>query len=721
MTDNGYYMLFQNKNEACKYITMSLSDIFTPMQFTGRIDLEPNQLDTNMYKTIQSLAKKKYSGTCIPHVGYIKPGSLKIIKKQIGTYQGTHFTGNMTFNLQLSGLVTRPYKGMIIDAIVTHKTDAGLSARNSRLPYDLCIPKMPNDENKDLIDRVSKNSHIRVEICASELNAPDTDTSRPEYWVVCKLSEINLTSIRKLDMPCVLQYGDLVAVTKNYGGIEDDRNELAENYDNLHEAKSLIEEMNISYAKAISKADISILDNDIVLQSELIYFNRGCVLGYILNNHAESGFSNVVTVQVLYVIGQSDYKKRFPIGKEVTVNVKKDYYYVDNLLILSDLKSDILSTSAIDIWTSHIKYVVNPYEMIHIPGKYRRQLEKFKNVRRELNIPVKNHHVVNRAYFKMIELIKLVMDKDTGPMQIACIAESPGGFIQALIDYRTRSRDKSLIDNPIYDSITGMSISISEGESVWGKLVDKLKDYEQVIINQNEATVISLEQMTSTIVQLIEGDKGNILKEESRQEYYKLFANEKAELVTGDGGIFRDKSASDTEEMDTSKLVIAEILIALNIQKPGGSFIVKIFDMATYVTVGCLSLLSYCYDEVFVYKPKTSRNASSEKYIVCKGYNLSQEELNIIGPKLDNILSNTLDSETFLAKILVQEDEQIIETVTQYNSIYMIKQGDFIRTGRDYAHQYITNIGNTDFQANTILSYTETQNANKAEFDTEYF
>jgi hypothetical protein len=65
---------------------------------------------------------------------------------------------------------------------------------------------------------------------------------------------------------------------------------------------------------------------------------------------------------------------------------------------------------------------------------------------------------------------------------------------------------------------------------------------------------------------------------------------------------------------------VSEVLYALSLQKPGGTFVLKIFDTFTRVTVDIIHLLAVFYSDVIIIKPNTSRVANSEKYIVCKGF-----------------------------------------------------------------------------------------------------
>ena len=57
-------------------------------------------------------------------------------------------------------------------------------------------------------------------------------------------------------------------------------------------------------------------------------------------------------------------------------------------------------------------------------------------------------------------------------------------------------------------------------------------------------------------------------------------------------------------------------------QKRGGTFILKIFDIFSQVTIDMLYMLSSIYNKVYICKPHTSRLANSEKYIVCKNFKL---------------------------------------------------------------------------------------------------
>lgn len=705
-------------------MSFSGDNVYTPIQFPARIDLRPHQLDRNIYSTIEELAKKKFSGKCIPKHGYVKPGSVYVAKKQIGKYYGSHFTGNMTFMIMVGCEVTKPIKGQKITALVMSKNDSALIAENPMLPYKLYVPKMPNDPNADKIDNVNRNNRIIVEVQEYELRAPDIEVKRAEYWVICKLSEIDLSDVRRLDLPPVINLSSLTHIVSSYDELNDQRNELTDSmYESLQHSKSLIEEMNTNYAKKIKSMPIDKIKKDLVFQTvlERFKFGRGNnVPEYVLVYINEVITSNQLSVTVVINNGATDLQKT---KDQFKITVPDDYYYSDTLLVIKVENGNLTqNVNTVDIWSNHIKYVVNQYEMIHPDFSYITQIKQInKNNDLKLAVPSQNNNVINRAYFKMVELIKHVNIKPTS-MNIACIAESPGGFIQALFNYRTLDNSFKFLDNAVFDNIVGMSIPVNSHQKTWEKLERKLR-YDHLVIKRDSQRFTDQPIPNKTLIQLL-GDKpeeGDLLSAKSRDQLYVLFPKgNKADLVTADGGIGRDKSSSDTEEMELIKLIIAEIITTLNIQATGGSFVLKIFDSATRPMMACLSILSYCYDTVSIFKPVTSRNASSEKYVVCNGFRAEEKQIEDMTESLTNIINHELEPDQYFGKIMVVEDEEIVRTVTRYNGIYMKKQSDFIISGSEYADQYISTIGNIKGLSDLIQAYVKRQEKNADEFKMEH-
>ena len=88
-------------------------------------------------------------------------------------------------------------------------------------------------------------------------------------------------------------------------------------------------------------------------------------------------------------------------------------------------------------------------------------------------------------------------------------------------------------------------------------------------------------------------------------------------------------------------MILSEIFAAISVQKKNGHFILKVFDILTETSINLIYLLFLCYKKVYIYKPKTSRPTNSEKYIICKYFDLSDDNRNIILNELSQLTETT--------------------------------------------------------------------------------
>ena len=227
------------------------------------------------------------------------------------------------------------------------------------------------------------------------------------------------------------------------------------------------------------------------------------------------------------------------------------------------------------------KKITNPYEFIHTNYDKNNYISRLKPL--------------SRAYYKMIELVNhfnLYKDESES-IKTFHLAEGPGGFIEAIVNLRK---------NP-FDEYYGMTL-IDDSDNIpgWKKSNDFLNKYKNVFIER--------------------GSTGNgDLYSYENLEYIKQNHGHKYELVTGDGG-FDFSIDFSKQEINATRLILSQIIFALILQKNGGSFILKVFDLFTKPSIDMIYLLNSLYRDVYITKPKTSRYANSEKYIVCIDFNL---------------------------------------------------------------------------------------------------
>tara|TARA_B110000008_G_C16970278_1_gene563639 strand:+ start:2796 stop:3986 length:1191 start_codon:yes stop_codon:yes gene_type:complete len=228
-------------------------------------------------------------------------------------------------------------------------------------------------------------------------------------------------------------------------------------------------------------------------------------------------------------------------------------------------------------WDIYKKYT-NPYEFIHTNIPY-------------LNFSISKYKPISRAFFKLVEIYNVfdIQNKFTKNIQTFHLAEGPGGFIEATAKIRNNPND-------IY---YGMTLLNKKDNSIPG-----WKKSEKFLNNHKN---VKLEYGISQ-----DGDLYNELNFQYCVKKYKNSMN----IITGDGG-FDFSIDFNSQERSAVKIIFIQTAYAIALQKYGGCFILKIYDMFLKSTIDIIMLLSIFYKNVYITKPKTSRYANSEKYIVC--------------------------------------------------------------------------------------------------------
>lgn len=91
------------------------------------------------------------------------------------------------------------------------------------------------------------------------------------------------------------------------------------------------------------------------------------------------------------------------------------------------------------------------------------------------------------------------------------------------------------------------------------------------------------------------------------------------DLVFGDYIV--DSSGNyDNQEEFFLPYIVGQILLAIQLLRPGSSFCFKQFLISLPFTFSYLYALSFMFDKVYIVKPNISKIQNSEVYIVCKGY-----------------------------------------------------------------------------------------------------
>ena len=338
-----------------------------------------------------------------------------------------------------------------------------------------------------------------------------------------------------------------------------------------------------------------------------------------------------------------------------------------NKLITVKNKIDELEDSK--LWDK-TKKVSNDFELIYLPNK------KMKCS------SISKYEPLSRSYFKLWEIIHdFNLINNSSKIKMAGLAEGPGGFIESMINYRKKF--KTICKQDLVYAITLKSVD--KDIPGWNKANHFLKKNDNVIINYGK------------------DGTGNIYNIDNIKEFAKNF-NHDADLVTADGG-FDFSTNFNKQEQSSLRIIFCEIVTALTIQKKGGSFVCKIYDSYTKVSVSFLYLLSMLYDYVYITKPFTSRPANSEKYVVCKGFkgipDTLLKKLHIIVSCWDNIANDN-----FIYEIIDYNciPTNFINMVKEYNTYFYSQQEKNIEKTLSYIEFFTThpNYDDTQYYLNII-------------------
>jgi 23S rRNA U2552 (ribose-2'-O)-methylase RlmE/FtsJ len=309
--------------------------------------------------------------------------------------------------------------------------------------------------------------------------------------------------------------------------------------------------------------------------------------------------------------------------------------------------------------------------------------ENWKKVRwyiNEYDFQVKDP-IINRAFYKYWEIInefEIFEDYNENEIILHC-AEAPGGFIQGTNIYLQIDRiiqplqiDKPVVDEEgftivknkrktnKYDNYRIYTISLN-------KDLPQYKNYNLPSYNKN----ILNKYLCITYGKDNTGDINNL----QNLDNIKNIIKKNFYLVTADGGFDEGNDFNHKEQLHYH-LILNEIYSAISMQQTNGHFILKVFDILTETSINLLYLLFQCYKEVYVYKPKTSRPTNSEKYIICKYFNLKDDVkvnyLYILKKLSENIMSSKTKFVSF--KLFDNISTSFLDNVKMMNTCLLDKQ-----------------------------------------------
>lgn len=267
------------------------------------------------------------------------------------------------------------------------------------------------------------------------------------------------------------------------------------------------------------------------------------------------------------------------------------------------------------------------------------------------NEGVANINPISRSYFKMIEILidKNILSNNSNnkSFNTCCLCEGPGGFVQAINDISKQN----LYHLPPIHCIT----LISKEKKIPNWKLQQLNNYKLHFGKDGTGDIYNIENIDDVILKI---------------------GSHNVHLITADGGF--DFSANfNLQELEFQQLLISEIYTAISLQKNNGIFIVKVYDLFDLNTVRLIAVLYKLYEVIEIFKPKSSRPANSEKYIICNQFILNNCTNHILNNLRNCVIYKSL---VYLEHILDPTFvQQIYNSIYQYNIIYVHNQISYIK------------------------------------------
>eukprot|EP00039_Didymoeca_costata_P006145 m.87788 g.87788 ORF g.87788 m.87788 type:complete len:1026 (-) comp13129_c2_seq6:2002-5079(-) len=208
-----------------------------------------------------------------------------------------------------------------------------------------------------------------------------------------------------------------------------------------------------------------------------------------------------------------------------------------------------------------------------------------------------------KAFCKMFEiLVAYALAPTSNNVRTVHLCEAPGAFIAATNHYlRQIFRDDLRLE------WTGLSLNPFYEDNDPEAMID----FDSFIMNTLPNWYFGSD------------DKGDIRSSVNIRGLKQDIRN--ADIVTADGSIDCSVDPNEQENI-VAHLHYCEMVAAIQVLKPGGHFVLKMFTLFEKSSIDLLYFLGCCFEKVNVCKPATSTQGNSETYIIARNFknNLSE-------------------------------------------------------------------------------------------------
>ena len=348
-----------------------------------------------------------------------------------------------------------------------------------------------------------------------------------------------------------------------------------------------------------------------------------------------------------------------------------------------------------------VKALLDPYKNDPEVSKVLRAVFPYVNLRRLITSQC-GGQIVTNAWLKIYEIvtqmglfdIACTVTDERSILRVFCNAELPGAFVSALNHYvciwhphmQYRWVASSLYPDP--DSPKMKSSDSTESPKRTNSS-DVLDDYYG-LYSQNQSQWLMDVNMRGDVTDVPS------IRELARRAKEKLG---EVDLYTSDVGIDVSEDYSNQEQL-TALLNLGQLVVGMMSLRIGGALVVKTYTFTCPYSISVISLCATLFETFYVTKPKTSRAANSETYLVGIGFRgLTEEEEKFLLDAVQNFnfsvplfplgysgAEHTIKS-LLVASITIHQHQQVA-TLREAVDIFKIYRGQIRILHQKVRHQF---------------------------------
>ena len=139
-----------------------MTDLYFSNQCSIRVSIYAQEMNNSINETLKKKIKLMVEGKCIRE-GFVKPGSVDIVKKSMGTMMMNQFNGDILYNVTYKCDICDPKEGMLIKCNVININKMGIVAKDTDEVLNILVAKEHHIDD-DNFSTIKENDAIQISV-----------------------------------------------------------------------------------------------------------------------------------------------------------------------------------------------------------------------------------------------------------------------------------------------------------------------------------------------------------------------------------------------------------------------------------------------------------------------------------------------------------------------------------------------------------------------------